>query len=341
MALWTDLITPSEATGYVRRALEDLDTNQTTLARWLPNVFVPDISVRFRKGQRGYIAEARFRAFDAEPEFAGGFSGQRVSIELPALGQQRAVSEYDQLRNQNAPDESIRDAIFEELQAVAVAIFNRIERLRGTVISTGRATVNQSNFGFDDNFGRLAAHNATVAALWSTGTNVSRLTDLTGVLQTYSDNNDGELPGAMVMSRRVLRSLSAGTEFSLTLANGTSRPADADSLRTQLDREEVPPFYIYDRSTAGGRVLPNDSIYFLPAPVDPGQNRPTELGATYWGRTLTSLNSDYGIVRGEQPGVVAAATKADRIPHIAGVESDAIALPVLGNADRSFALKVL
>lgn len=341
MALWTDLITPAEATGYIRTALEELEANQPSLARWLPNVFVPDISVRFRKGQKGYVAEARFRAFDAEPEFAGGFSGQRVTIELPALSQQRAVSEYDQLRNMNAPDEAIRDAIFDELQAVAVAISNRIERLRGTVLATGRATVNQSNFGFDDDFGRSASHNATVAALWSTGTGVSRLTDLTGALQTYSDANDGTLPGAMVMPRRVLRSLSSGDEFSLTLANGTSRPADADSLRTQLDREEIPPFYIYDRATAGGRVLPNDTILFLPAPVDPNQGTATALGASYWGRTLTSMEAGYALARTEQPGVVAAATKADRIPHIAGVESDAIALPVLGDADLSLALKVL
>lgn len=340
MAIWTDLITPAEATGYIRRALEDLEANQPSLARWLPNVFVPDISVRFRKGQKGYVAEARFRAFDAEPEFAGGFSGQRITIELPALSQQRAVGEYDQLRNMNAPDESIRDAIFDELQAVAVAISNRIERLRGTVLSTGRATVNQSNFGFDDDFGRSAGHTAVATALWDVNT-VSRLTQLTNVLQVYSDANDGTLPGAMVMPRRVFRALSAGTEFSLTLANGTTRPADADSLRTQLDREEIPPFYIYDRSTAGGRVLPNDSILFLPEPVDPNQNRPTALGASYWGRTLTSMDPKYNIVRAEQPGVVAAATKADRIPHIAGVESDAIALPVLGNADLSYKLRVL
>lgn len=340
MAIWTDLITPAEATGYIRRALEDLEANQPSLARWLPNVFVADISVRFRKGQRGYVAEARFRAFDAEPEFAGGFSGQRVTIELPALSQQRAVSEYDQLRNMNAGDEAIRDAIFDELQNVAIAIANRMERLRGTVIASGRATVNQSNFGFDDDFGRRAAHATTVGALWATAT-PSRLTDLTAVQQTYSDNNDGTLPGAMVMSRRVFRAMAAGSEFTLTLANGTTRPADNDALNTLLAREDLPPIHIYDRATAGGRVLPNDSIYFLPAPVDPNQNRPTALGATYWGRTLTSQDSSYGIVRGEQPGVVAAATKADRIPHIAGVESDAIALPVLGNADLSYALKVL
>lgn len=339
MAIWTDLITPAEATGYIRTALEDLEANQPSLARWLPNVFVPDISVRFRKGQKGYVAEARFRAFDAEPEFAGGFSGQRVTIELPALSQQRAISEYDQLRNQNADDDTIRDAIFDELQNVAIAIANRIERLRGTVLSTGRATVNQSNFGFDDDFGRRAEHTATTT-LWTTPT-VSRLDALNLVQQTYSDNNDGTLPGAMVMSRRVWRALAAGDEFSLTLANGTTRPADSEAVQTLLVREDHAPVYIYDRSTAGGRVLPNDSILFLPTPVDPNQNRPTALGASYWGRTLTSLESNYGLVRTEQPGVVAAATKEDRIPHIAGVESDAIALPVLGNADLSYSLKVL
>lgn len=158
MALWTDLITPAELTGYVRAALEDLEVNNKSLARWLPNTFVSDIQVRFNKGQKGLVAEAQFRAFDAEPEIAGGVSGQRVILELPALGQKRVLSEYDQLRMRNASDAVLQNSILQEADNVARAIADRIERLRGTVLETGKATSTQANFSFDDDFGRSAGH---------------------------------------------------------------------------------------------------------------------------------------------------------------------------------------
>lgn len=338
MAIWTDLITPAEATGYIRAALQDLEENNQSLNRWLPNEEVSDISVRFVKGQSGFVAEASFRAFDAEPEFAGGFSGQRVTLELPAIGQQRVISEYDQLRNRNAPDEAIRDSILKELRAVAQAIFDRIERLRGTVLATGRATVNQSNFGFDDDFGRRASHTTAAAQLW-TAPSVSRLADLTAWLDVYAASNNGATPGTMLVSRKGFRALATGDEFSLVLANGTVRPGDLDAVTTVLDREGLPTPVIYDRSTSGGRVIPENTMLFLPAAGDP--NGDSALGQTYWGRTLTSMDPAYDIAPGEQPGVVVAAHKSERIPHIASVESDAIALPVLGNADLSFAARII
>lgn len=339
MPLWTDLITPAEATGYIRTALEDLEVNRPSLNRYLPSEFVNDISVRFRKGRAGFVTEAQFRAFDAEPEFAGSQTGQRVTVELPALGQQRAVSEYDQLRNRNAGDQEIRDAILSDLRAVAVAVFDRIERLRGTVITTGRATVAQDNFSFDDDFGRRAEHNTTATALWDAEGTVSRLEYLNTLMDLYSDSNDGTGPGVFLMSRKVYRSLIRGREFSLILADGTVRPGDLQAVSTLMDREGLPGIEIYDRSTGGGRVLPQDSLFLLPAPTSPTGE--SDLGRTYWGRTLTSMDSNYGLAAGEQPGVVAGAFKADRIPHIASVESDAIALPVLTNADLSLKAKVI
>lgn len=337
--LWTDLITPAEATGYIRAALEDLEINQRSLNRYLPSEYVTDISVRFVKGQNGFVAEARFRAYDAEPEFAGSTQGRRVTIELPAIGQQRAVSEYDQLRNMGASDEVILNSIQKELRNVARAIFDRIERLRGYVLATGRATVDQDNFGFDDDFGRSASHTTAATTLWTTP-EVSRLTDLTAWLDVYSDSNDGAEPGIMVMSKKGFRALASGTEFSLVLADGTVRPGDLDAVRTRLDREGLPEIELYDRSTSGGRVLPANSLLFLPSPVDPIEGE-SELGKTYWGRTVTSLESSYDLQPGEQPGVVASVHKADRVPHTVGIESDAIALPVLGDANKSFIAQII
>lgn len=338
MPLWTDLITPAEATGYVRAALADLEVNNKSLARWLPNEFVSDISVRFYKGRNGFVAEAEFRAFDAEPSIAGGASKQRVTIELPALGQKRVISEYDQLRSANAPDEVLRESALKELRNVARAIADRIERLRGVVLETGKATVTQANFAFDDDFGRSGANNVVAGTLWTDKT-VSRLDNLGTWVEAYATANDGVDPGVILMSRRVFRSLTIGNEFRITVG-GESRPASRDSVISILEGAGLPPIEIYDRSTASGRVLTDSKLLLLPAAVDPNGGE-SALGKTYWGRTLTSLEPSYGIAPSEQPGVVVGLNKSDSIPHIAEVESDAIALPVLGNADLSFVARVL
>ncbi|WP_324644159.1 major capsid protein [Pseudarthrobacter sp. LT1] len=339
MALWTDLITPAELTGYVRTALEDLEVNRTSLAPWLPNTFVNDITVRFVKGQAGLVAEASFRAFDAEPEIAGGVTGQRVTLEMLPLGQKRIISEYDQLRARNASDEVLRNSILKEAKNVAKAIADRIERLRGTVLETGKATVNQGNVFFDDDFGRTAGHTLTAAQLWSTSS-VDRLTYLQTLVSTYKATNDEEDPGAIVMSKRVFTALAAGDQFKTTLVGGATRPAIEDEVRQYLVSAGLPPVTIYDRRTSGGRVLSDNKLLLLPAPVDPMAGE-SDLGGTFWGQTLTSQEADYQLADVEQPGVVVGAHKATSIPHIATVESDAIALPVLANANLSLVATVL
>lgn len=337
--LWTDLITPAELTGYVRTALEDLEVNRTSLAPWLPNTFVNDINVRFVKGQAGLVAEASFRAFDAEPAIAGSTTGQRVTLEMLPLGQKRIISEYDQLRSRNASDEVLRNSLLKEAKNVAKAIADRIERLRGTVLETGRATVNQGNVLFDDDFGRTAGHTLTAAQLWSTSS-VDRLTYLQTLVSTYKTTNDEEAPGAIVMPQRVFTALAAGDQFKTTLVGGATRPAIESEVRDYLIAAGLPPVTIYDRRTSGGRVLSDNKLLLLPAPVDP-MNGESDLGGTFWGQTLTSQEADYQLADVEQPGVVVGAHKATSIPHIATVESDAIALPVLANANLSLVATVL
>ena len=67
MALWTDVIDPATLTGYARASLADYEASRGTLARWLPNRGVADISVRFVQGASGLIDVANFRAFDDLP----------------------------------------------------------------------------------------------------------------------------------------------------------------------------------------------------------------------------------------------------------------------------------
>jgi len=345
MALWTDLIDPAELTGYARASLADYEATRGTLAQYLPNREVADVVVRFVQGSTGLVEAAQFRAYDAEPEVGKARPGKRVTLELPALGQNIPVSEYQQLRSRNAADDQVRAAVLNTTDHVVRAVADAIERLRGTVIATGKATITASTGAVfsDDDFGRSGTHTVTAASAWSTAS-VSRLADLSAWSDTYLASN-GVAPGEIVMSTRVLRALAAGTEFQTQLVNGGARPATRADVDAIIAGAGLPPIRLYDRRVnvngTSTKVLPDDRLFFLPAAVGTDDWQATELGATFWGQTLTSTDSSYGIAPGDQPGIVAGLYRGSKPPLIAEVISDAIALPVLANADLSFSADVL
>lgn len=343
--LWTDIIDPATLTGYARASLADYEARRGTLARWLPNRFVADIVVRFVAGATGLIDIARFRAYDAEPEVGKRQPKKRVTLELPALGQNIPVSEYEQLRLRSSEvDEDLALAAIENTtDAVVRAVADAIERLRGIVLATGKATIDQDNFQSDDDFGRPASHQLTAATLWTLPA-TSRLEYLETLVDVYRDTT-GEDPGALVMGNRVFRSLAAGDEFQTQLVNGASRPATESQVQDTVSGAGLPTIYRYDRRVSvngvATKVLPDDGLLLLPAPVEPDDWMGTDLGATFWGRTLTSTAADWDIPDPDQPGVVAGVYRNEKPPMGVEVISDAIGLPVLANADRSLWAKVL
>lgn len=337
MALWTDIIDPATLTGYVREALADIESRKGSLARYLPNREVSDISVRFVAGQAGLVAEASYRAYDAEPEVGKKPSGKRVILELPAVGQNIPVSEYDQLRTRNASDDVILAQILNTARQVAQAISDRVERVRAVTLRTGVATI--AEIAAADDYGRSGTHTVTAAALWSSATTVSRLTDLQTWCDTYEATN-GVAPGSIVMPRAVFRLLQTGDEFKTSLVGGGSRRATSDQVNEVVEGEGLPPIEVYTRRTAAGLLLPADELLLLPAPVDPDAWEETQLGATFWGQTLTSTEADWDIADVDQPGVVVGVYRNEKPPMIAEVVSDAISLPVLANANLSFKAKV-
>lgn len=338
MAIWSDIVTPAELTGYVRESAENYEASKGTLARWLPNQSVGDIVARFFQGESGLVPEAQYRAYDAAPEVGAAPRGRRVTIDLPALGQNIPVSEYVQLRSRNASDEEMRNVIFKTADRVVRAVSDRVERQRGSVLTTGKAVIDQRNFVSEDDFGRAPQLTVTANTLWAAGTTgrMEQLESWADIYEQYAN----ERAGALVMSRRAARMLRAGDDFRVNTigATGTASLEQANGL---LGDNGLPQIYVYERKTYSGRVLPEDTILFLPEPVDPSDAEGTTLGATIWGRTLTAQEPEFEIAAEEQPGIVAGVYRHQQPPMIAEVVSDAIGLPVLANANQSMAIKVL
>lgn len=339
MALWTDVIEPSELTGFARASLQAREDKNGSLERYLPNTHVDDIHVKFTIGENGLQEAAEFRAFDAEPSIARQERGRGLTLELPALGQKMPVSEYRALRLRNASDDAYRSHILKTTNQIVRAIADRMEILRGVVIDEGKAIVNQRDFAINDDFGRPAEHNVVAATLWTDKT-VDRLSDMLAWSELFAETNNGTTPGSMLMSTRSYGAFRAGDQF---IDGVTGRPMSREAINSILIDEGLPTIDIYDRriKTYEGvisRVTKDDGIVFLPSPGAEGES---ELGATYWGTTLTSMELGWGIEDDERAGIVAGVVKSENVPVIAEVVADAIGMPVLGNAALSLRARVL
>jgi len=346
MTLWTDVIDPATLTGYVRQSMADYEASKGSLSVFLPNRTVPDIVARFVAGQSGLLDAAEYRAYDTEVSIGGPPDAKRITLELPPLGRKIRVSEYDQLRSRNVDsDELVLNSILRVAATVGRAISDRIEVARGGVIDTGIATINENGFIASADFSRDASLTVTAATLWSVSATATPLTNF----RTWSDvmvNLNGEKPGAALMSTRAFNAMCTCAEFRALAATaaGTPNIVTREYVQQVLSAFGLPPVIVFDRKVkvAGAvqRVIPDNKVYLLPAPVDPNDAEGTDLGGTWWGQTLESMEPDYGVAAVDQPGVVVGAYKTQD-PIGVWVHGAAIGLPVLANANLSLAATVL
>lgn len=341
--LWTDIIDPATLTGYARRSLAEYEASKGTLARWLPYREVADVVARFVAGSTGLVDVAKFRAFDAEIRIGARKGGKRITLELPALGQNIPVTEYEQLRARGGAisDEEAMKTILSATDTVVRAVADSLERMRGIVLQTGKATI--AEIGADDDFGRAAGHTVTAGTLWSVAN-----ADILGMLETWTDtyrDANGEDPGAIVLSTRVVRAMARADQFKTQLLNGASRPATQRDVSDLVESAGLPPIHTYDRRVSvdgvSTKVVSDDRVLLLPAPGETDDSEGTELGATFIGRTLSSTEADWEIEPADQPGIVAGVWRNPKPPMGIEVIGDAIGMPVLANANLSFAADVL
>lgn len=345
MYLFNDYFTPATLTGYVRQALADLPANQFSLRRWLPTRYVPDLEYRYNKGTGGLIPAAQFRAYDAESPIGKRKGIERRSGALPPLSEKIRLGEYDRLRIQANPEESIQSQILSDAVMLAKKLEARIEIARAAALVNGAVTISENGVEANVDFGRNGSNQVTPGTVWSTTATADPIGDLVTWVQYYVDLN-GEAPGAIVTSTKVrgymlrnaaIRSLAGNL-------NGTPTILSVDQLTSALVAHDLPPIYTYDASyeNASGvatKVVPDTDVLLLPAPVAPDDWEGTQLGATFWGNTAESLEPNYGL-QGDEPGIVVGNYKVEN-PLGIWTNAVGISLPVLSNPDLSMRARVL
>ncbi|WP_409186485.1 major capsid protein [Amycolatopsis sp. VS8301801F10] len=339
MLLNTDYITPIELTGYVRQAFADLQVNQFTLSRYLPNNIVDDIDFRAVRGGAGLVEAGEFRSYDTESPIGARQGITRISGELPPLSRKIRLGEYDRLRTRKL-DTRIRDSILNDALTMTRSLSARMELARAAALVNGTVTINENGLAnFTVDFGRKGSHTVTAATLW-TDPAATPITDLMSWKKTFVASN-GEQPGVMVTSDRVLALLMQNGQVRNLVYPGANQPAivTQDALMNVLRAFGLPPIELYDAQVSvnntAQRVIADDKVLLLPSPGGSSQ-----LGETQWGTTAESLEPEYGLAGTENaPGVVGGAYST-KDPVAVWTKAAAIGLPLLINPDLSFVADV-
>lgn len=347
--MWTDLIEPVELTGYARAALEDYERQiNGSLSRWLPNQTIPDIVARFEVGGTGLQPVAEFIGYDTETPLGSLPGAQRVTIELPKLGQKRHVSEYEQLRARgNLTNVVLRPTIERHTESLVFALSDRMEYERGYALENASLLIDdETGFRQTGDWGRAAEHE--VDATDGGGDYWDQTTaDVVENLITWKEQyiaTNGFAPGAILTSTRVFTTMMRHPEFGVLTSSLAGAPQIVTAARVNeiMQSFDLPPITVYDRQVnfkgTVTKVLSPEYMFFLPSPG--GTVGGVNLGATYWGTTLEASEPEYNIGDLDRPGIVVG-TYRTRDPIAVWVHAAAIGLAVLGDANLSLRAQVL
>lgn len=335
----TEIMDPASLTEFMRTLYVAKEEKDGVLSAFLPNFDIDGATIDVTVEGNRPIEPAKYRAFDAEPRFGADAPMVQRTIRLLPLSEQGKFGELDAING--GPSSSIEAKTRwaqRRASRIVNSYFEALEAIRARLLLTGNLTITQEDLKIDESFGRSAEHNVTAATLWNAGGDI--LDDIAMWVETYKKNNFGAEPGTIVASGRIVRQIAKNGDFATQMVNGGSRAAGIEDINDILLGQGLPTLTIFDRANAAGRLIPDDRLLLLPAPGEKFSTEASELGGTPWGTTATSQTPSWGISDADAPGLVAALFDNDKPPVGLEVVADAIALPVLANANRSLVAKV-
>jgi hypothetical protein len=234
-------------------------------------------------------------------------------------------------------------AIYADAKRMTRAVAARMELARGEALVTGKVVIAEGGVKATADYGRAAGHTVTVGTSWATIATATPLTNMIAWADTYEATN-GKRPESALTSRSVLRYLTRNKEI-IDAVKGAAAGATrvtTEELRALLESEGLPMPEVYEAQVnvnkVATRVIAADKFLYLPAADESAEEN--EMGATLWGTTAESLESEYGIEDGEEPGIVAGVYKQPN-PLAYFTNAVGLGLPVLANPDLSFAADVI
>lgn len=318
---------------------------ESDLARFLPDVNRDTLQYEFAANASGQVPSAMFRAFDTEAPFGSETHGFTFMGKLPAASQKLMVGELQQLTLGGGNRSSaIREALLEKARYNGIALGTRSVIARGQALETGKVElVGENGLTFSVDFQRPASHTVTAAKVWSDPT-ADVIGDLNAWNEVYRVPNGGDA-GTIVTSSKVLSGLARNTSIISAAypgVAGVTRIAPAAVRQVLADYGFQNVIVNDDQAMQPDgtvkRVVNEDKVLLLPAQANSLAGG--SLGSTLWGVPAEAQQTEYGIGASDQAGIFGGAFRRTD-PEGIFVLSSSIFLPVLTNAQATFAAKVL
>lgn len=331
MALWTDIITPGELTGFSRTIVDQFDANEGTLSDVFPSVTAPGLDFKWKVNEKAQDIAA-FRSFDAESKIGGAAGFEEKIASLAAISLKKPFSEYDQLvrMGQNSP-ESVQQAADRIATEVAESVMRRIVQARAEALVTGKLAISDGygDYKFTQNvdFGRRPDHTVTAATAWSGA--ADPIADLESWRQAYVDHT-GQEPTKIYASPKVVAALQRNANVRGYLGSNAPTLLDRATINNILQGYGLPGITVINSRIKGAAVIDEDVLIFAS----------DGAGVTAWGTTVEASDPNYALAGGALPGLVVGAYKTDD-PALKWIHGNAVALPILGNPDLTLVSRVL
>ncbi|AET09769.1 main capsid protein [Gordonia phage GTE5] len=353
MPINRDYVDPAEITRQVRVALAEQDINgPNTLAPYLPSETIDDIEYSADEGQGGLIEAAMYRAFDAELPLANDEALGQMRGRIHPLGQKIPLMEEDRIRLRNGAESGLTNYIDRVARRIARAVALQINLKRAEALALGKLVFVGNDQNFEVPFGRRADFTTTAAELF-TDPDSDPIQYLSDLNELYLDENGFEI-GEFLTSTQVKSAFYRHPKV-VNAAMGRDAAtygqlAPDANVAALLAQHNLPGFTVKGgrvkvREVDGSRtikdLLPRDSIIALPAGGDPAVAGSSELGSTYWGKTIEADKPAWGLSEEDGPGIIAAVHDNDDVPARMWVSAHAIAMPVLINPNYSLCAKVI
>jgi len=322
-----------DLTAVILAAREQRDA-RNTLARYLPNVQVADVSYRLGRAQR-LDQRVPVRALDAPATPIRRPGVLDIRGDLPAVTPIEYLTETDLTLAQRLAGVNVdlAPSVAVAARRVALAVDNTFEMMRGQALGNGGVI----NLELEDgnvrpvDFAVPSAQKVVPAASWTiAGTDI--FADLVNWHQGPYLSAAGAYAGVMLTSTRTVNIMANKLQ-----AMFPQQPIGTVGLNQYLAVRGLPPVETNDRMLTNQdgsrtRVFPENALTFLPAADSPVGR--TELGITQEAVQQVSQRQGTGTVltAAQAPGLTIVTLGQDN-PVQRAVKAAAIGLPVLQDTD--------
>lgn len=312
---------PANLTAFGRAAAEGADND--VLAEIFPNEKIGSLTYTWSNNTLPYD-EAVYRSAGAETKIGSGADQEIVTGRLAHLGLKLPFSEDDAL--EAASGGETKQAQIDNLAGeVALAVVRKQQRLRAEALLTGKLAIAERGFVQNIDFQRDASLTATAGTLWS-----DAAADPVEWAQEFLEHMGtlSELPvDKMLVSNKLMGVLRRSAAVRAQ-AGVVGSSASNEQVKDVFAENELPIPTVYAGKLNNQRLLPDDRVFFAAS----------RAGLTVYGPVAAAVNPRCRIA--DSRGIFVGAYEDDDADNVM-VRSDATAMPILGMANATAAVKVV